>query len=156
MKRTDITALFPDATEEQINKLMDINGGDINKAKGELEDIKGKLTAAQGELTALKGQSKPDELKDALSKMQALQSELDGMKAAEKVRGIREKVSQETKVPVSLLTGETEEACAEQAKSILAFASDGKYPAMKDAGEVHGSNNTSTREKFAEWAKENL
>ena len=40
MKRDDITALFPDATAEQIDKLMSINGSDINKAKGDLENIK--------------------------------------------------------------------------------------------------------------------
>ena len=40
MKRTDITELFPDATAEQIDKLMDLNGQDINKAKGELDAIR--------------------------------------------------------------------------------------------------------------------
>ena len=33
MKRTDITALFPDATAEQIQQLMDLNGQDINNAR---------------------------------------------------------------------------------------------------------------------------
>ena len=32
MKRTDITELFPDATKEQIDKLLDLNGADIAKA----------------------------------------------------------------------------------------------------------------------------
>jgi hypothetical protein len=44
MKRTDITALFPDATPDQIDKLMDLNGGDINRAKGELDGLKTQLT----------------------------------------------------------------------------------------------------------------
>ena len=49
MKRTDITELFPDATAEQVDKLMGLNGADINKAKGELDTIRGQLTAAQEE-----------------------------------------------------------------------------------------------------------
>jgi len=47
MKRADILALFPDATEEQINSLMKTNGDDINNAKS-------KLTADQEELARLK------------------------------------------------------------------------------------------------------
>jgi transketolase len=47
MKRAELLALFPDATEEQINSLMKINGEDINNAKA-------KLTADQEELARLK------------------------------------------------------------------------------------------------------
>lgn len=37
MKREDIKKIFPDATEEQLKGLLDINTADIGKAKGELE-----------------------------------------------------------------------------------------------------------------------
>lgn len=40
MKREEITALFPDATKEQIDSLMNINGTDINNAKKENLDPK--------------------------------------------------------------------------------------------------------------------
>ena len=33
MKRTDITELFPDATKEQIDKLLDLNGADIARSE---------------------------------------------------------------------------------------------------------------------------
>lgn len=156
MKRTDITALFPDATDDQIDKLMSINGGDINKAKGDLEEARTKLSAVQSELAALKSGNEPDALKEALGQVDALKNELAGIKAKETVRAIREKVAGETKVPADLLTGETEEACAEQAKAILSFASSNGYPSMRDAGEVHAPQKNATRDKFAEWAKDNL
>lgn len=152
MKRTDITELFPDATAEQIDKLMSLNGQDINKAKGELDTIKGQLTEAQEEISKLKQSADPE----AAARANALQAELDGLKKAETIRTIRAKVSSEHKVPAELLTGETEEACAEQAKAILAFANPSGYPDIRDGGEIHRTPNSSTRDKFAEWAKEIL
>ena len=156
MKRTDITELFPEATAEQVNKLMDLNGQDINKAKGELETVKEQLTAAQAEIDKIKAGAKPDALEEATTRANALQTELDSMKRAEELRTMRAKVSGEHNVPADLLTGETEEACAEQAKAILAFARPSGYPAIRDGGEIHTSLSKQTRDKFAEWAKENL
>ena len=43
MKRTDITDIWPEATKEQIDRIMDINGADISKAKGDLDSIQGQL-----------------------------------------------------------------------------------------------------------------
>lgn len=154
MKRTDITELFPEATAEQIDKLMDLNGQDINKAKGELDAIKGQLTAAQEEISKIK--AKPDSVDEITAKANALQAELDSMKRAEELRTMRAKVSSEHNVPAELLTGETEEACAEQAKAILAFAKPSGYPSLRDGGELHHVPDSKTRDKFAEWAKDNL
>ena len=36
MKRADITALFPEATKDQIDQILNLNGADINAAKGGL------------------------------------------------------------------------------------------------------------------------
>ena len=154
MKRTDITELFPEATAEQIDKLMDLNGQDINKAKGELDALKGQLTAAQEEISKIK--AKPDSVEEITARANALQAELDSMKRAEELRTMRAKVSNEHNVPAELLTGETEEACAEQAKAILAFAKPSGYPSLRDGGELHHVPESKTREKFAEWAKDNL
>ena len=156
MKRDDLTALFPDATTEQIDTLMGINGADINKAKGDLETLKTQLATAQSEIETLKsGGVNEDEFNAAKQLAATLQTELDGMKAAEAVRLVREKVAQEKKVPVHLLTGDTEEDCASQADSILAFAKP-TYPNVKDGGEVAPNNKKATRDQFAEWAKEIL
>lgn len=160
MKRDQITEIFPDATKEQLDKLMGINGADINSAKGELDTLKNQLTAAQGELQKLKDSSgkKPDELQQASEAIKALQTELADMKQKESLRILREKVSAEKKIPASLLTGETEDACNAQADAILAFAKTGGagYPNLRDGGEATSSKTLGTREKFAEWAKDNL
>lgn len=158
MQRKDITDLWPDATKEQIDKLMSINGADINAAKGDMAGLQTQLTAAQSELQKLKdgAAGKPDELKEAKDAIANLTNELNGMKHADQVRRVREKVSGEKKVPASLLTGETEEACTAQADAILAFAKSGSYPAVPDGGEASPSGTVATRDRFANWAKDNL
>lgn len=146
MKRADITELFPDAPKEAIDKLMGINGADVNAAKAELEDLRAQLAAAANN----------EDLQKAQQQAAQLQQELDSMKAAETIRLTREKVAAEKKVPAHLLTGETEEACAKQADEILAFANPTGYPRIRDAGEPHNPPTPATRDKFAEWAKDNL
>ena len=75
------------------------------------------------------------ELQKAIERSDALQNELDSIKAANAIRDIRQKVAEETGVPANLLTGNSEEACMEQAKGIMAYANPG-YPAVRDGGEV--------------------
>lgn len=146
MKRTDITELFPDAPKEAIDKLMGINGADVNAVKAELEALKTQLAEAKNS----------PELQEAQQQLAQLQSELDGMKNAETLRLMREKVAGEKKVPIHLLTGDTEEACAKQADDILAFAQPAGYPVIRDGGEARTPSATQTRDKFAAWAKDNL
>lgn len=50
MKREDIKKIFPDATEEQLKGLLDINTADIGRAKGELETVRADLEKANGTL----------------------------------------------------------------------------------------------------------
>lgn len=50
MKREDIKKIFPDATEEQLKGLLDINTADIGKAKGELETVRAELEKTNGTL----------------------------------------------------------------------------------------------------------
>lgn len=139
MKRTDITEIFPDATKEQIDKLLGINGSDINSAKGELSGLQQQLADARKENEALRGNKvQPDQLAAANKAIKELRNELSNMKTAESLRQMREKVSADKKIPVNLLTGETEEVCAAQADSILAFAQSHGYPAVPDHGEVNG------------------
>ena len=146
MKRTDITDLWPEAPKEAIDKLMAINGADVNASKAEIEDLKQKLAAA----------ANSDELQKAQQQAAQLQTELDAMKAAETIRLTREKVAGEKKVPAHLLTGETEEACAKQADEILAFAQPSGYPQIRDGGDPRNPPAPTTRQKFADWAKDNL
>lgn len=151
MKRADITNLFPEATEEQVNALMNINGADINNAKKGIDDLQKALVETQGALEKAQQNSKAEELKEALDKVTSLQGELETMQAAEALRLIREKVSGETGVPAGLLTGDTEEACSDQAAAILKFAQPAGYPQLHDPGEVSVETKQTTREQFAEW-----
>ncbi len=146
MKRTDIAAIFPDATREQIDQLLDLNGADVAKAKGDLEGLQGQLTQAQEQIAALETAGK--DAKAHKERADQLQAELDGMKKAESIRNIRLKVAADKKVPSNLLTGETEEDCAKQADAILAFAKPGNYPKVQDGGEPAGG---ATRDQFAAW-----
>lgn len=148
MKRTDITDTFPEATPEQIDRLMGINGADINAAKKGIEDLQTQLAAAKDQLN-----TPSDELKAAQKQAKDLQAEIDKMKAAEGIRTMREQVATANGIPAALLTGSTEEDCTAQAQAIMAFAkNNGGYPVVRDAGETkinHGKKDT--RDQFAEW-----
>lgn len=159
MKRTDITELFPEATKEQIDKLLDINGADINSAKGSVTELQAKLTAAQAEIDGLKAKDPGGAVTELQTQLGTAQAELAALKAANALRDLRAKVSRDTGVPADLLTGETEEACKSQAEAIKAY-SDSRapagYPKIKDSGEPRGSGaaGTATRDLFANFMQE--
>ncbi len=150
MKRTDITDLFPDATKEQIDKLLGINGADINAAKKGLTELQAEHQTAQATITDLQKQLEAS--KGQLEQFDAVQNELNELKQANAIRDMKEKVAQETGVPMTLLTCDTEDACKAQAEAIKEFAKPSAYPALYDGGEPGGrAPKTSTREQFAEW-----
>lgn len=91
------------------------------------------------------------ELQKATERAEALQKQVDAMMKADTARQVRDKVAKETGVPAHLLTADTEEACTEQAKAIMAFAQPSGYPVVKDAGEVTKRSKGSAQEEFAEW-----
>lgn len=94
------------------------------------------------------------ELQKAQEKAEKLKAEIDAMKHTEAVRTIRDRVAQTTGVPASLLTGDTEEACIEQANGILSFKSTAGYPTIKDGGEVQLNNKVDARTAFNDWASQ--
>lgn len=63
MKREEIRSIFPEATDEQLKSVMDLNGADVEKAKS-------KVTALEAELK---------EQKDGYAK---LSTEFEGLKAS--------------------------------------------------------------------------
>ena len=113
------------------------------------------LKEKAAKLDALEEASKT-ELQKATERAEKLESELTQMKKAEEIRQIRDKVATSTGVPANLLSGETEEACTEQAKAIMSFKSSASYPTIKDGGEPLNTVKGSTRQQFAEWANEAL
>ena len=156
MKRSDVTAIFPDASDEQIKKLMDLNGADINTAKASADEIKKQLDAANTELEAAKKAAaaavSADELKKATDRAAALETELNGLKASNALRDKRFAVAKEKGIPPELLTGETEDDMKAQADAILAFAKP-SYPTLPDGGEASHVKGGSTRDQFAAWAE---
>lgn len=150
MKREDITGLFPEATQEQVNKIMSINGADINAAKKGFADLQAEHLTAQEAIKDL--QSQITQSRERLEQFDVIQTELAELKQANEIRDMKTKVSKETGVPIDLLTGDTEEACKAQAKSIKEFARPSTYPSVYDGGEPGGvSPKVTTREQFAEW-----
>ena len=77
MKREDVSKIFENATDEQINALLDINSADIGKAKSKAEterdNYKSQLETAQDALKEFEGvdvkdlQGKIQQLNDTLS-----------------------------------------------------------------------------------------
>lgn len=163
MKRSDISKLLPDASDDLISAIMDLNGADINAAKKGADELRKQLDDANAKIGLLEEAARTavstDEMKKVVDKAAALEAELNSMKLAEQVRTLRETVANETGVPASLLTGETEDALRDQAKSLLAYKNDRAYPSLRDAGEakvVLGAQTSKTRDQFANWASENL
>jgi len=92
------------------------------------------------------------ELQKAQERAEKLQAELSAFKHSEEIRNVRDKVAQATGVPANLLSGETEDACTEQANAILSFKSSTPYPTVKDGGEPQMNNKLDARSAFKEWA----
>lgn len=56
MKREDIAKIFEGATDEQINRVLNINSSDIGKAKADYENLKQELITTKQSLTDMKGE----------------------------------------------------------------------------------------------------
>lgn len=98
------------------------------------------------------------ELQKATEKAEALQKQIDLLNQEKEIRSIREKVSKDTGVPADLLLGVTEEDCIAQAQGILAYKNDttGKYPNVKDGGEVQNHSSKTAEQQFADWFSQSL
>ena len=96
------------------------------------------------------------ELEKATEKANALEQELNSLKQANEIQNMRQKVSNETGIPVNLLTASTEDECKAQADAIKAYATpNNSYPKVPDGGEVGKPLNNSTRQQFADWFNQN-
>lgn len=96
------------------------------------------------------------ELQKAQDEAAQLKEKISKMEKAKEISELRTKIATEKGVPVDLLTGETQEACEQQADGILSFAKVQGYPYVKDGGEPHQVNKKTARENFKEWADANL
>lgn len=151
MKREEITAIFPEATKEQLDQIMAINGADIQHAKGSADDLKTSLAEANAQIEALKIDA------EEFKRLQGIETELADMKNANAIREMRESVSKATGVPVHLLTGDTEEDCTAWANTLKEYAKPSAYPNVPNGGESgyggYKKPAPTTAEQFAEWSE---
>lgn len=130
-------------TQEEVDKMI---GARIYEERSKYADY-AEVKAKAEKYDALEGESKKakETIGELSGKISVLQREIE-------TRNARGKVSAETGVPASLLTGETEEACKTQAEAILNWKGPRQnYPDAHDAGEVNGFSGGKTRDQFADW-----
>lgn len=92
--------------------------------------------------------------REKYSDYDSVKNELAQLKNANAIRDIRDSVASAKKVPAHLLTGDTQEACEQQADNILAFARSSGFPAVPDGGEATHTGGGSTRDQFEAWGKD--
>lgn len=56
MKREDIKAIFAEATDEQLKKIMDLNGSDVEREKGKLSALEKELNEKKAAFDTLNGE----------------------------------------------------------------------------------------------------
>lgn len=150
MKRDDIKAIFPDATQEQLDQLMKIYGEDVNKAKEGVSALQAQLAEAQQRAASAPS---ADSVQAMTAQVAQLQAQLEQITQANQLRDLREGVAKEKGVPAELLFGTTAEECNAQADKLLAFATPkNPYPNLPDGGEKHPAGG-STRDQFAAWVE---
>lgn len=147
MKREDILKFFPEATDEQVSSLLNLHGGEISTVRGQLK-------TANETIESLKKGPTAEDLQKEKTRADDLQKELDKFKASDALRLLREKVAGTKKIPVNLLTADTEETLNAQADAILAFANPGSYPDVKDGGEPIGDGNSNANAAWASLASQ--
>lgn len=114
--QAEMNAIITDRLNRERSKYADY---DDLKAKAENADA----AQAAGRAELEKAQRRADDL----------QKQLDDIAKANEIKSIKQKVFEETGVPVDLLTGQTEADCRAEAHRILAFRAP-KYPEVPDGG----------------------
>jgi len=133
-------------TQEEVDAIINGRFGRMMEKYKDYDDLKAKADKFDEMEEASKS-----ELQKATERATALQNELDDLKKLNAVKEMREKIAKDTGVPASLLTGDSEDACKEQAKQILEFSKPSAYPNVRDGGEARTPATRSTRDQFAEW-----
>ena len=133
-------------TQEEVNSIVAERLGRDRQKYADYDSLKKKAE----EFDKLQEANK-SELEKVTERANKLENELASIKKANEVRDIRLKISNETGVPLELLTEETEEGCKKQADAINAFAMPKGYPKVKDGGEINGTLKQSNGKQFADW-----
>lgn len=140
-------------TQSEVNAIIGDRLAQERKKYADYDELKGKAAKFDEAEEASK-----TELQKAKELNADLQKKLDAFQKAETERKLKEKISQETGVPVSVLRGETEEDLRSQAEEILKIYKPGNtsYPNVHDAGETQKISGGSTAQQFANWFNQNI
>lgn len=136
-------------TQAQVNSFFDKRYSEMMSKISEYEEKAKKFDELE--------EASKTELQKATEKAEKLEAEIKTMKRAAEVQAMKEKISQETGVPVSLLNSDTEEGLKAQAEAIKEWATQGNgYPSIKDGGEVAKTTKMNTTQQFVGWFNQNL
>ena len=138
-------------TQDELNAIVGKRLAEEKSKFADYEDLKAKASKFDEMEEANKS-----ELQKATERANALESELKAMKSAEEIRLMREKVANETGIPLNLLNGSTEEECKAQAEAIKAYATPNGYPKVKDGGEIPKPTTGTAKEQFADFMSQFL
>lgn len=133
-----------------IDAIMAEHGKDIEAQKTTITSLTRERDGLQTQLDTAKGweQKYNAEIPELTKARDALQKDID-------TRNARDKVSAETGVPASLLTGDTEESCKAQADAIMKWHGTNQqqnYPSGAGVGgDPPAGSGGSTRDQFADW-----
>lgn len=78
MKRDEIKKIIPEITDEQLNKIMDINSADIGKAKSTYETVVGELETAKGKIAGY--EKKIGELEETIANGDDFKTKFEDLK----------------------------------------------------------------------------
>ena len=89
MKREDIKAIFAEATDEQLKKVMDLNGADVEKLKGKVTVLEAENTEKKSAFDKLKDEfealkSSNAAAEDYKTKFETLKADIDQKEEAAK------------------------------------------------------------------------
>ena len=168
MKREEVKAIFPDITDEQLTKIMDLHGADIERQKQTITTLTTERDAARTQLgeanKKLEGydpewKSKAEKAEnDAKAQVAALQGDFAAQSAVSGVRFSSESAKKAFLADLkakklSLQDGKLlgfDDFLADYKKTDpSAFASG--YPNVKDGGDPNNKPGGSPRDQFAEW-----
>ena len=96
MTRDEVKAIFPEATDEQINSVLDKNSNDIGKAKGDSDKYKNEVATLKNQLE--EKNNTIESLKAANGDTEKIKEELEKYKQAEADRIEAEKVAEEDRI----------------------------------------------------------
>lgn len=130
-------------TQEELDRIVQERLYKEKQKYGDYEELKAKAS----KLDELE-EAQKSELEKANEKAANYAKQIEEMRKAEEVRVLKEKISDETGVPTSLLNGNTEEEMRMQAEKLAEWRKASQVaPKLKDGGEVPPSEDIDGVEK---------